>query len=123
MAYLVRGTMFSEEKKFDEAIEDYKKVVEADPEFVSGWEALAVCYTNKAAEIEINHADKNGRVLGDNLVKFKAALDGAVAAYEKVRELDPNHEKVYNWPMQLRSLYTRLGQTAKAQEISKLLGE
>jgi len=123
VAYLVRGTMLSEEKKFDEAIEDYKKVVEADPEFVSGWEALAVCYTNKAAEIEINHADKNGRVLGENLVNFKAALDGAVAAYEKVRELDPNHEKVYNWPMQLRSLYTRLGQTAKAEEISKLLGE
>ena len=123
VAYLVRGTMYGEEKKFDEAIEDYKKVVEVDPEFVTGWENLAVCYNNKAAEIEINHADRNGRVLGENLVSFKAALDGAVAAYEKVRELDPNHEKVYNWPIQLRSLYTRLGQKDKADEISKMLGE
>lgn len=123
-AYLVRGTMLGEQRKFEEAISDYKKVVEIDPTFISGWENLGVCYTNMASEIEINHADKRtGRVLGEHLVQYKAALDNAIAAYEKVRELDPNREKVVNWPMQLRSLYTVTGQKDKADEISKILGD
>ncbi len=124
MAYLVRGTMLGEQKKYEEALGDYKKVVEIDPNYITGWENLGVCYTNIASDIEINHADKRtGRVLGDYLVKQKAAFDGAIEAYEKVRELDPDRKTVSNWPMQLRMLYNAIGNKAKVEEINKILGE
>ena len=43
--------------------------------------------------------------------------------YEKVRQLDPNREKVSNWPYQLRMIYNALGEKDKAEEITKMLGE
>ena len=58
-----------------------------------------------------------------NDAKVKDALKEAVVYYEKVRALDPNREKVSNWPYQLRMLYNALGETDKANEISKMLGE
>jgi hypothetical protein len=48
---------------------------------------------------------------------------GAIANLEKVRELDPNHEQISNWPMQLRMYYNAVGQKEKADEITKMLGD
>ena len=55
--------------------------------------------------------------------EVNAVLKEAIVAYEKVRELDPNHEQISNWPVQLRMLYNAVGETAKAQEITKMLGD
>lgn len=122
-AHFMLGTDCNDAKKYDEAIGYFKKVIEIDPEFVYGYFNLALCYGNKADEINLSKADKNGRLFGDDLKACNEAYNGAISNLEKVRELDPNHETIGNWPMQLRMYYNRVGQKEKADEISKMLGD
>lgn len=122
-AYYLLGSEANEAKKYDEAITNFKKVVEIDPEFVHGYYNLALCYGNKADDISLAKADKNGRLFGEDLKACNEAYQGAIQNLEKVREMDPNRETITNWPMQLRMYYNRLGQKDKADEISKMLGD
>lgn len=122
-AYFMRASENNENKKYDEAIANFKKVIEIDPEFIYGYFNLALCYGNKADDINVTKADKNGRLFGDDLKACNEAYTGAITNLEKVREMDPNHETISNWPMQLRMYYNRVGQKDKADEISKMLGD
>lgn len=122
-AWFIRGNNANDEKKYDEAIGHFKKVTEIDQEFVYGWYNLALSYGNKADDINLNKADKNGRLFGDDLKACSEAYNGAIASLEKVRDLDPNHENITNWPMLLRMYYNRIGKKAEADAISKMLGD
>ena len=122
MAYAIKGENAMGEKKWDDAIKNFKKTVEIDPEFTAVWFNLGVCAGQKAYELA-ESLTENGRLSSENEAKVKAVYTEAVGYYEKVREQDPNREKVSNWPYQLRVLYNALGETEKAAEISKILGE
>ena len=122
-AYYMRGANKNDAKDFDGAIADFQKVTEIDPSFIHGWFNLALCYGNKADAIQQTKGDKSGRLFGDDLKACNDAFQGAIANLEKVRELDPNHEQIANWPMQLRMYYNAIGQKEKADEISKMLGD
>ena len=122
-AYLVRGTLKGEKQDFKAALEDFKKVVEIDPNYVHGWFNLSKCYGNIADDIQLKKADKSGRLFGDDLKACSEAYEGAADALEHVRALDPNHETINNWPMLLRMYYNRMGKTDKAKEISKIIGD
>lgn len=122
-AYYMRGSTKNDNKDFDGAIADYKKVTEIDPSFVYGWFNLALCYGNKADYIQSTKGDRSGRLFGQDLKDCNEAFMGAISNLEKVRELDPNHEQVSNWPMQLRMYYNAVGQKEKAEEITKMLGD
>ena len=43
--------------------------------------------------------------------------------YEKVQQLDPDRKVIANWPYQLRMIYNAIGETEKAEAITKMLGE
>ena len=122
MAYAIKGENAMNEKNWDEAIKNFKKTVEIDPDFVAVWFNLGVCASSKGFDLN-EQLSENGRLTPENDAKVKEVLKEAVGYYEKVRELDPNREKVSNWPYQLRMLYNALGETDKANEISKMLGE
>ena len=122
-AYYMRGTTKNDSKDFDGAIADYIKVTEIDPTFIYGWYNLALCYGNKADNIQATKGDRSGRLFGQDLQDCNDAFQGAIKNLEKVRELDPNHETISNWPMQLRMYYNAVGQKEKADEISKMLGD
>ena len=122
-AYFMRASISFENKKRDEAIADYKKSVELDPSFVHGWYYLGNAYATIGDDISINKADKNGRLFGDDLKACNEAYTNAIESLEKVRELDPDHDKINNWPMMLRKLYIAVGKKDKADEISKMLGD
>lgn len=122
-AFYMRGSEKNDKKDFDGAIADFTRVTEIDPAFIHGWFNLALCYGNKADAIQQTKADKTGRLFGDDLKACNDAFQGAITNLEKVRELDPNHEQISNWPMQLRMYYNATGQKAKADEISQMLGD
>lgn len=122
-AFYMRGSAKNESKDFDGAIADYKKVTEIDPTFIYGWYNLALCYGNKADYIQSTKGDRSGRLFGQDLQDCNDAFMGAISNLEKVKELDPNHTEITNWPMQLRMYYNAVGQKAKADEISKMLGD
>lgn len=122
-AFYMRGAEKNDKKDFDGAIADFTRVTEIDPAFIHGWFNLALCYGNKADAIQQAKADKTGRLFGDDLKACNDAFQGAITNLEKVRDLDPNHEQITNWPMQLRMYYNATGQKAKADEISQMLGD
>ena len=122
-AFYMRGSAKNESKDFDGAIADYKKVTEIDPSFIYGWYNLALCYGNKADHIQSTKGDRSGRLFGQDLQDCNDAFMGAINNLEKVKELDPDHTEITNWPMQLRMYYNAVGQKAKADEISKMLGD
>ena len=123
MALFTQGTLKTDKKEYNAALEDYLKVVKIDPDFVYGWFNLAACYGNIADDIQLKKADKSGRLFGDDLKACSEAYEGAADALEHVRTLDPNHETIKNWPMLLRMYYNRMGKTDKAKEISKIIGD
>ena len=122
MAYAIKGENAMNAKDWDEAIKNFKKTVEIDPEFTAVWFNLGVCASSKGFDLN-EQLSENGRLTPENDAKVKDALKEAMGYYEKVRSLDPNREKVSNWPYQLRMIYNALGETEKAAEISKMLGE
>ena len=122
MAYAIKGENAMNAKNWDDAIKNFKKTVEIDPEFTAVWFNLGVCASSKGFDLN-EQLSENGRLTPENDAKVKDALKEAMGYYEKVRSLDPNREKVSNWPYQLRMIYNALGETEKAAEISKMLGE
>ena len=122
MAYAIKGENAMNARDWDEAIKNFKKTVEIDPEFTAVWFNLGVCASTKGFDLN-EQLSENGRITTENDAKVKEVLKEAVGYYEKVRQLDPNREKVSNWPYQLRMLYNAIGDTEKANEISKMLGE
>ena len=122
MAYAIKGENAMNAKDWDEAIKNFRKTVEIDPDFTAVWFNLGVCASSKGFDLN-EQLSENGRLTAENDAKVKDALKEAMGYYEKVRQQDPNREKVSNWPYQLRMIYNALGETDKANEISKMLGE
>ncbi len=123
MAYAVKGENAMSNRDYDTAIANFKKVVELDPSFTAVWFNLGVCTSQKGFDLNEKYTDKQGRMPKEKAAEVNAVLKEAIVAYEKVRELDPNHEQISNWPVQLRMLYNAVGDTAKAKEITDMLGD
>ena len=123
MAYAVKGENAMTNRDYDTAIANFKKVVELDPSFTAVWFNLGVCTSQKGFDLNEKYTDKQGRMPKEKAAEVNAVLKEAIVAYEKVRALDPNREQISNWPVQLRMLYNAVGETEKAKEISKMLGD
>lgn len=123
MAWATKGEAAMNARDWDEAITCFKKAVEIDPQFTAVWFNLGVCSSSKGFDMNEKFSDKQGRIKTEDADKVTAQLKEAITFYEKVRELDPNHETIPQWPLQLRMLYNNLGMSDKAAEISTLLGE
>lgn len=122
MAYAIKGENAMNDRNWDEAIKNFKKTVEIDPAFTAVWFNLGVCASSKGFDLN-EKLSNNGKISVEDDAKVKEVLKEAMGYYEKVRQLDPNRETVSNWPYQLRMIYNALGETDKANEISKMLGE
>jgi tetratricopeptide (TPR) repeat protein len=104
-------------------VECYKKAFEIDPTYVAAAYQAGVSLNSKAIELKDQLADKKtGMLTTANADKVKAVLTEAKGYLEKVRELDPNHEQV-NWVYALYQMYYSLGDSAKAAELEKMLGQ
>ncbi len=123
MAWALKGENENNAGKTDDAIASYKKAIELDPTFVQVVFNLGVCMNTKAIELKDQLADKNsGGLTPANAEKVKAVLEEAKTYLLKVKDMDPNREKV-NWVYPLYQIYYALGDTANASEMEKMLNQ
>lgn len=123
MAWAIKGESAMNARSWEQAIEAFKKTVEIDPSFTAVWFNLGVCAYSWAADLQEQLSDKQGKITAENNKKVNDKIAEAKTYYEKVRELDPSYQEIPNWPRQLRMVYNALGETEKAAEITRMLGE
>ena len=92
-AYAIRGQSEMNERKYDEAIADFKKAHEIDPKKSIMCTYIGACINAKAASLD-----------GDAQKKL---LEESVTYLEKARDLDPNRNEA-NWAYPLYQCYYSL---------------
>jgi tetratricopeptide (TPR) repeat protein len=102
-----------------QAVENYKKAIEADPEYFDATFNLAVNYYNKAAEIlkkandmDLRTYQKEGKAIEE---AAKIEFQGALPYLEKAHEIKPLDEVVLET---LETVYVQLKMNDKAEAIN-----
>ena len=108
-------------KLYDQAEASYKKSIECDPKFFDSYFNIGVLYNNRAAyEYEKANNEKDDA----KYQKLKKVADDiyvkAVPYFEQAHGLKPEDVPTIK---QLKTLYAKAQNTAKFEEIKKLLGE
>ena len=119
MANYGKGYSLFAESKYAEALEYYKKSVEADPDYLDGNIQCGICL--------FNIADANNKTIAGKRYKSQAEADAdvqknvrsyfeqALPYFEKVRQLVPDDSG--KWAYELRTIYNAIGQKDKAKEL------
>ncbi|MBK9758958.1 MAG: tetratricopeptide repeat protein [Flavobacteriales bacterium] len=115
------ASIYEGKGKIDEAEAEYKKSIELDPQFFDGQYNIGVLYNNRAAaEYEKCNALKDDAAY----TKCKKVADEvfvkAIPYFEQAHSLKPEDKQTIS---QLKTLYAKAGNTAKFEEMKKLLGE
>jgi len=114
--YLDQGNELCEEGYYDEAIEEYNKAIELDPNLAEAYQNRAYAYNykgqydltitdcNKAIELDPNMAEayfnRGGAYIG------KGQVDLGIADYTKAIELDPEDQRAYANRVSVEQLIT-----------------
>ena len=118
MPWALKGEAFMNNEKWDEAIEYYKKAVEIDPNFVQCLFNIGRCYYANAMELQNKLADKNGMITDTNRQKVVEVIKEAEGYYVRVRELDPDRN--INWAYPLYQIYYYMQDKAKMAELEAI---
>jgi len=114
LPHIYSAFLLQNQKKYQEAIDQWNKVPESQPNYVQFAYYRAVCKYNIAVEFnEANSDARTGRLTPENETKFKELIAAAQADFEKCQELDPDQNTV-KWKYLLHNVYTQLGLTDKA---------
>ena len=117
LPHIYNAFLLQNQKKYQEAVEEWNKVPESQPNYVQFAYYRAVCKYNIAAEFnETNSDPRTGRLTPENEKKFKDLLSAAQIDFEKCQELDPEQNTV-KWKYLLHNVYTQTGQQEKADAI------
>lgn len=117
----VLAGIYEAKGEFDLAEAGYKKSIACDPKFFDAYFNVGVLYNNRAAaEYERCNDIKDDATYN----KCKKGADEIIAQalpyFEQAHGLKPDDKPTIQ---QLQTLYTRVGNTEKALEMKKLLGE
>lgn len=111
---------YFEKEKYDEAFEAYKKCTEIKSDYYDAWYQCGLCKYRKALALNATVSNiKNQVEAKKTLEKTKGLFGEAIPFFEKARECAPNEPQ--KWAFELRQCYSVTGQTAKAEEMDKLL--
>ena len=120
--YYNRGYLYEQMGDGEQAVENYKKASEVDPQYFDATFNLAAYYYNQAAEtlqrannMDLKEYEEKGAAIEDSA---KAYFEQALPPLEKSMEMKPDDEKVLTT---LQTVYTRLGMEAKAEEVQTKL--
>ena len=115
--HIYKAFLLQNQKKYADAVGEWNKVPESQPNYVQFVYYRAVCKYNIAAEFNEANADaRTGRLTPDNEKKYKEMLTDAQVDFEKCQELDPDQETV-KWKYLLHNVYTQTDQQAKADAL------
>ena len=104
-ALAFRGQIAQSEKHFDDAIADFSKAAQTQPENVFLAAALGISYLEKARELEMKEQDENNRISTDTETKRNELLKVAVQHFEDARRLDKNMDFRHSWAYNLYNCY------------------
>ncbi|MGM9713696.1 MAG: tetratricopeptide repeat protein [Prevotella sp.] len=94
MANAYVGQSAQNEGKFEEAIQSYKKVLAAKPDFLAVKLNLAVCYLNMTAANVDKNTDTRGNVKPDVKAKAIEDLNISKGILEELKAQDPDAQQV-----------------------------
>ncbi len=116
----VKGYLYQNMKNYDNAIEAYKKTIEADPTYAEAYSNLGLCYYQKGLEYAgQTSSDLNDPKYQEDQAKIKAFYEQARPYYEKARELKPDNREL--WMNGLYTIYYNLNMAKEFEEIEKLM--
>ncbi len=122
----VKGFVYQNEKKFDAAIEEYKKCIEQDPNYTGAYRNLGICYCTIAQEK--SDAMTNLNIKSKEYKEQKEVVNSyyklALPIYEQLRKMDDGSDpEVKNaWTNGLYTCYYMLNMGKEFEEIEKILG-
>jgi tetratricopeptide (TPR) repeat protein len=104
-AFFMFGTNFKEVGDTARAINSFQKAVELDPELIDGWINLGYLQAVTGSPLAERYFDNAlrldpGNILAihakaDFLRDFKDDLNGAIALYRQINEIDPQYKESY----------------------------
>ncbi len=121
--HFAKGTLLEKLEKLDEAIESYKKSIEADPNFFNAYYNLgAVYYNHGVKQIDVANAvpTSNNAQYEIELEKADDWFKTALPYMEKCNELKPDDRVTLE---SLKNLYYRLKDMDKYNAILEKLGQ
>nr|WKN36249.1 tetratricopeptide repeat protein [Tunicatimonas sp. TK19036] len=120
--YYNQGYLYEQMDQGEQAVESYKKAIEADPQYFDANFNLAAYYYNEAADIlaEANSMDlKEYQEKGEEIeANAKEYFEKALPYLETSQNIEPDNQKVLET---LATVYQRLGMEEKAQEVNTKL--
>lgn len=116
----VKGYLYHNMKEYDNAIEYYKKAVEADPNYAEAYSNMGLVYLMKAQEFaDKSTMDINDPKYAEEQANIKKLYEEAKPCYEKARDLKPDQQDL--WLQGLYRVYYNLQMGPEFEEIDKLM--
>ncbi len=116
----VKGYLYHNMGDYDNAIEYYKKTIEADPNYAEAYSNIGLIYCLKAQDFS-SHAtsDVNDPKYAADQQTLKSFYEQARPYYEKARQLKPDQKDL--WLNGLYRVYYNLQMGPEYEEIEKLM--
>ena len=124
--HFVKGFVYQNMKKYNEAIEEYKLCIEQSPEYTGAYRNLGICYCQIAQDLSDASSDLN--IKSKEYKAKKEEINGyyklALPIYEQLRKLDNGEDPDVRaaWTNGLYTCYYMLNMGKEFEEIEKLLG-
>ena len=116
----VKGYLYQNMKDYDNAINFYKKTIEADPNYAEAYSNLGLIYYQQGLDYanSITMEVSDPKFAGEQ-AKIKKFYEEARPYYEKARQLKPDQRDL--WLNGLYSIYYKLNLGKEYEEIEKLM--
>jgi tetratricopeptide (TPR) repeat protein len=113
--FISKGSILNLQKKFDEAVATYEQALKVDPNNAAIYENYGFVYTDMANKMNDDAAYLNAKEYAKAKIEIDNTFRKALPYFEKAYELAPDN---FEYKRSLRSLYYRLGEEEKYQQLA-----
>lgn|SRR5574344_68783 len=94
-----KGVVLMQQKKWDEAVDNFKKAIAIAPDFYEANFNAGVCLNSKGSELRDKLADKRGGLTTVNYNKIIAIEKESLSYLEKARSISPDRSDQWAYPL------------------------